>query len=690
VLGKHLQAQLEWRWSGRNARRPSLVSPLDPDNLYEALDQFKHLKYCKAYHALFHERQFHRIKRKPGAHACRHHRPDSNDLQQDHDYKYQLGLGQRSRKRNKSSRCVKDDRHSESDSEPCTSDSDYERERADSGRSNGRLSSDQRQVHIEIDSAGKVHYIKQNGDNHNSSAAPMHLSEIDVSMLAEQANDDDRSTQTRKRNSTDPHLENVDRSTTCLRQPTLTTVVELDSSCSTYLSTVGRYLSAFMCFIQILFIAVDFGSDVWIASQHFLSENYIATSITLCFIYWAAYMHLLFDGSFHRKLLQVKRRVHFVRFNSVCADLLIGLVYLLMPLKNLLESVYLVFITCRWRLRLAETGDRKQRRELQVVLRSAERKAHKVLLIQALFQAFPQFLYQLFFAIVAYNHEELPNPSAVHALTILTSLASYVLNSYHGDVYCIEDHLNKHFEELRHVIRVRFQRLPLRCRFVLFSYTLSEFLLNFPFWLTFYKLTLPRSLLLTLTLPDFYLFVAYIVLFVKSYISFFKAHLSAMRLERDGAAGWSQDVLFIRRNSHARLNCLFVARLFLCVCFLAVLRDSLDSQPYLLALFSFASLLALTVIGYLLKVALVAEQLLSSRTVRTWRRIFTHLEHQNGFSAFNERLFVIWAERILVKNFYFQWRVLLFNVCHALTSRTRPVSTPLSQIDQDGRSCYST
>lgn len=715
VLGKHMQAQLEWRWNnGLHTRRPSIVSPIDPDNLYEVLDQFKHLKYCKAYHALFHERQFHRIKRKPGAHACRHHRPESGELPLEsnhhhhhllHPYHHQLTLTARNRKRIRSESTNDCLRFSDSESESsCSSDSDCEP--AQSRRRSSKVASvsdagcdsnrNSQQVHIEIDSCNKVHCVQFNGLSNGTppkiASEPVHLTEIDVSILADQI-DHTRANGTGESKQADlvkRTKNDTNRSRRADSYSRSTSSGSSRSQCSTHLAIIGRYLSAFMCFVQMLFIMVDFGSDVWIASRHFLSENYIATSITLCFIYWAAYMHLLFDGSFHRKLLQVKRRVHFVRFNSVCADLVIGLVYLLMPLKNLCESLYLVFITCRWRLRLAVTRDRKQRDELQVVIRSAERKAHKVLLIQSLFQAFPQFLYQLFFAIVAYNHEELPNPNAAHALTILTSLASYVLNSYHGDVYCIEDHLNKHFEELRHVSRVRFQRLPLRCRLVLFSYTLSDFLLNFPFWLAFYKLTLPRSLLLTLALPDFYLFIAYIVLFVKSYISFFKAHLSAMRLERDGAAGWSQDVLFIRRNSHARLNFLFVGRLLLCVCFLALLRGSLDRRPYLLALFIFAGLLALTIVGYLLKVALVAEQLLSARTVRTWRRIFQHLERLNGFSAFNQRLFVIWAERILVKNFYFQWRVLLFNVCHVLTARHQmDCPTDPIQFEQDGRSPIS-
>src|SRR5690606_17467536 len=152
-----------------------------------------------------------------------------------------------------------------------------------------------------------------------------------------------------------------------------------------------RYLNPFLCLVNILLIITDFSTDILIARYHFMNENYIATSITLCFIYWAAYMHFLFDGNFHRKLLMLKRKFNF-RLNNICTDLVIGIVYLLMPLKNFIESIYLVYNMYRWELRLINCRDRRRHQDIEVMLRMSLRKAHKSSLILALFEAFPQFL----------------------------------------------------------------------------------------------------------------------------------------------------------------------------------------------------------------------------------------------------------------------------------------------------------
>lgn len=254
-------------------------------------------------------------------------------------------------------------------------------------------------------------------------------------------------------------------------------------------------------------------------------------------------------------------------------------------------------------------------------------------------------------------------------VTITSSLITYIKNSYCGDLYYIEDNLNKNFEELRFLNTIKFNYLPFKFNIVLFIYNVCEFLINFPFFLIFYSFKSFDSILSIVTSYNFYLFCFYTILFFKSYVSFFKSYLASMKLEKDEDANWKKDVLFIRKNSHSHVNYLFILRIAVSCVFLFSLSSTFSTKRYYLILFFYFMLLAITAVGYLLKTTIVSDQLINLKNFVMWKGIFSHLENLNGFGVWNERLFNQWIEKIIFENYYFQFKVLLYNAYHIFFKR---------------------
>lgn len=694
VKNKISTKRLFLRLEKENETDINLALSLNEFGLDEILNQFNHFKYCKAYHSIFHEKRFNRIKRKAFAFQCLHHIEESTE--KPHIIHQLIDTSN-------------------------DSPADVENNLGEVLLPNGNhqsLKLEQQHHNSTTDESLKLNHV-----HHESNHQPNHLKEIDLNEIIPNENESLISnhdfvnlTNLNNLNSLNHHYEtnsidlkeikcvddefnfkfrnslngngkeytqhessnNSSKSQSKKRTKTSRKAPSKNENrksiprlCCSKFAMLRRYLNPFLCLLNILLIVVDFSSDILIVRYHLVSENYIATLITVCFIYWAAYMHFLFDTNFGRKLDLFKRKFKFINLNNVSTDLIIGVVHLFLPVKIFIESIYLVYDMYKWELRLINCRNEDKHQDIEVALRVCLRRAHKSNLILALFKAFPQFLYQYYHYIIYLSDKETAL-NWLFIITILSSLVTYIKNSYCGDLYYIEDNLNKNFEELRFLNLIKFNYLPFKFNIVLFIYNLTEFLLNFPFFLIFYRFKFRsyESIIAIFKEYDFYFFILYIILFFKSYVTFFKNYLTTMKLEKDEDANWKKDVLFIRkRSTNSHVNYLFLLRLIVSCVFLISLGNTFNERYYYLILFIYFMLLAITAVGYILKITIVADQLINTKNFFMWKSIFTHMESVNGFSIYNEKLFNQWIEKIIFENYYFQWKVLLYNAYHIVFKR---------------------
>lgn len=641
--------------------------------LDEILNQFNHFKYCKAYHSIFHEKQFNRIKRKPSAFQCLHHIEESDEkphiIHQLIDTKsiknlpadLDNNIGSISNGNHHYGK-----RHSKFETSSPTEDALKQRKETDL---NEILPNENESLISAHDFVTNLNNLNNSLD-HNFDSNSIDLKEIkcinlnnDLDYIQQKsttstpANDLLNGTIKRRKTKTNDKKTNVKRKS-------------IARSFYDKFAGLRRYLNGFLCLLNIFLIVVDFVSDILIARYHFISENYIATSITICFIWWSSYMHFLFDPNFSKKLELFKRKFKIINLNNVPTDLLIAIVHFVLPVKIFIESIYLIYNMYKWECRLINCQNEERRQDIEVALRVCLRRAHKSNLILALFKAFPQFLYQYYHYVIYLVNDKETTSNWLFIITILSSLVIYIKNSYCGDLYYIEDNLNKNYEELRFLNIIKFNYLSFKFNIVLFIYNLTEFLLNFPFFLIFYRFKFHESIMSVFKEYDFYLFVIYIVLFFKSYVTFFKNYLTTMKLEKDEDANWKKDVLFIRkRSSNSHVNYLFILRLIVSFFFLISLSNTFSTKNYSLILFIYFMLIAITAVGYILKITIVADQLINLKNFYVWKSIFCHLENLNGFSIYNDRLFNQWIEKIIYENYYFHWKILIYNAYHIFFRR---------------------
>lgn len=686
VKNKISTKRLFLRLEKENDTDINLALSISEFGLDEILNQFNHFKYCKAYHSIFHEKKFNRIKRKPFAFYCLHHIEELDEINDKPHIIHQL---------------IDD------------TETDLESNLAEVALNGNSLSNHQNYLrenslieglklnHQQLTNNQLTHYRKainlassNNRDlneilpNENESLISAHdfgnlnnhhdTNSIDLKEI--KCVDEEFNIKFRKSldncslqqvNHQELQSEPITAKTKKKKntESTENRRKRSSKSCCNKFYIFRRYLNPFLCLLNILLIIVDFSSDILIARYHFVSQNYVSTTITFCFIYWAAYMHFLFETNFSKKLDLFKRKFKFINLNNVSTDLIIGIVHLFLPVKIFIESIYLVYNMYKWELRLINCRNEDKHQDIEVVVRLCLRRAHKSNLILALFKAFPQFLFQYYH--YAYYHLNTKGEQLnwLFVITILSSLVTYIKNSYCGDLYYIEDNLNKNFEELRFLNIIKFNYLPFKFNIVLFIYNLTEFLLNFPFFLKFYSFKSSDSILSIVKTVDFYLFICYIILFFKSYVTFFKNYLTSMKLEKDEDASWKKDVLFLRKHTHSHVNYLFILRLIVSCVFLVSFSSTFNAKDYYLILFIYFMLLAITAVGYILKTTIVSDQLVNLKNFQIWKGIFSHLENLNGFSIWNERLFNQWLEKIIFENYYFQWKVLLYNAYHIFLKR---------------------
>lgn len=408
----------------------NLALSLNEFGFDEIINQFNHFKYCKAYHSIFHEKRLNRIKRKPFAFYCLHHveqlspsdKPhiihqlidnsdgSSTDLESNpgeamlpngggslashhrsHQYLKENSLIEGLKLRHEL-RKIENSLHS---NPPSNHHNHHQDLNEIMPNENESLISAHDFVHLN-------NLSNMNPLNHYE-ASSIDLKEIKcvdedlnikfrnrldlhaVVVPDTQPISDELQTavrpkkgQRKKRSAkrTEPSEEERRRS--------------LGKTCCSKFTQLRRYLNPFLCLLNILLIIVDFLSDILIARYHFAAENYISTAITFCFIYWAAYMHFLFETNLSKKLDLFRRKFRFINLNNVSADLIIGVVHLFLPVKIFIESIYLVYNMYKWELRLINCRNEDKQQDIEVVVRSCLRRAHKSNLIIALFNAFPQ------------------------------------------------------------------------------------------------------------------------------------------------------------------------------------------------------------------------------------------------------------------------------------------------------------
>jgi len=684
VKNKISTKRLFLRLEKENESDINLALSLNEIGLDEILNQFNHFKYCKAYHSIFHEKKSNRIKRKPFAFQCAHHIEESTekphiihqliDKSKDEDVESQiLPNGNHFKDFNLIENARLNHRHDSNNhlnnnsnhfkeidlNEIIPNENESLISAHDFVNLNTNLnhldtnSTDLKEIKCVDDSAIK---FRNSTDNNsiNKDYTQQQTSESYSNGSSKRSSTPKRRTPTTKK-STKRSIENNRKS--------------IPRLCCNKFAILRRFLDPFLCLLNILLIIIDFSSDILIARYHFISENYTSTLITVCFIYWAAYMHFLFDTNFSKKLDLFRRKFKFINLNNVSTDLIIGIIHLFLPVKIFIESIYLVANMYRWQLRLINCHNDDKNQDIEVALRVCLRRAHKSNLILALFKAFPQFLYQYYHYIVYLSNDKEAALNWLFVITISSSLITYIKNSYCGDLYYIEDNLNRNYEELRFLGIIKFNYLPFRFNIVLFIYNSTEFLLNFPFFLIFYQVKSHQSILEVVKNYDFYFFIIYIFLFFKSYVTFFKNYLTSMKLAKDEDSNWKKDVLFIRKGStNSHVNYLFILRLIVSCVFLLSLRRSFNERNYYSILFIYFMLLFITAVGYILKITIVADQLINQYPI--WKGIFCHYENLNGFSIYNEKLFNHWIEKIIFDNYYFQWKVLLYNAYHIVFKRS--------------------
>ena len=712
VKNKISTKRLFLRLEKENESDINLALSLNEFGFDEILNQFNHFKYCKAYHSIFHEKRFNRIKRKPFAFHCLHHLEQLESSEVPHIIHQLIDKTEEESSLEvlennldeivlngssinhlhlnnhilKEINC-KDTNLIENNLKENNLKEEFKlnyhhHESADHSNShhhtdlneiipneNESLISTHDFVNLNNLTNNYHHYetnsidlkeikcideelnIKFRQSLDNSSLkytfnSPTQQSQEDESSISKKC----KITKKKKKKKNSNELNGINDE----RRKSIRT-------CCSKFALIRRYINPFLCLLNILLIIVDFTTDILIARYHFISENYISTSITFCFIYWAAYMHFLFETNFSKKLDLFKRKFKFINLNNVSTDLIIGIIHLFLPVKVFIESIYLVYNMYKWELRLINCRNEDKHHDIEVALRVCLRRAHKSNLILALFKAFPQFLFQYYHYVYYLTNKDDEPLNWLFVITILSSLVTYIKNSYCGDLYYIEDNLNKNFEELRFLDIIKFNYLPFRFNIVLFIYNLTEFLLNFPFFLMFYTFKSYDSILNIFKSYESYFFICYIILFFKSYVTFFKNYLTSMKLEKDEDASWKKDILFIRKRTHSHVNYLFILRLIVSGVFLISLSNTFNAKYYYLILFFFFMLLAITAVGYILKTIIISDQLINLKNFIMWKAIFRHLEFLNGFSIYNERLFNQWLEKIIFENYYFQWKLLFYN-----------------------------
>lgn len=657
-------------------------------NLDEILNQFNHFKYCKSYHSIFHDLKFNQIKRKPYSFYCPHH-VDQLDITEKSTIFHQLidnseftssnlhlndvenNIGELYINRGNLKevdvpKLIHNNHHPESisnhqskedqaanENESLISNHDFIDLNKLNNLNNGYLetnSIDLKEIKC-VDEELNVK-LRNSLDNGSANNSTNHL----VFKASIKTNDSKVNKSSNRVSRTKVKKTNNKENRKSLKE------------CCNKFTSLRRYLNPFLCLLNILLILVDFVSDLLIARYHFISENYIACSVTMCFIYYAAYMHFLFETNFSKKLDILKKKFKFINLNNVSTDLVIGIVHLFLPVKIFIESIYLVYNMYKWELRLINLRTEDKHQDIEVALRVCLRRAHKSNLILALFKSFPQFLFQYCFYIYYLSDKE-SSLNWLFIITISSSLVTYIKNSYCGDLYYIEDNLNKHFEELRFLEIVKFNYLPFKFNIVLFIYNLTEFLLNFPFFLIFYKFKTFDSFIKIFQSYEVYVFLIYTFLFFKSYVTFFKNYLTTMKLEKDEDGNWVKDILFIRKRAYSHVNYLFILRLIISSIFLFSFYHQFNTRVYSLILFFYFMLFLITAVGYILKITIVADQLINLKNFFMWKSIFCHLENLNGFSIYNERLFNQWLEKILIDSYYFQFKILVYNCYHIFFKR---------------------
>ena len=403
----------------------NLALSLNEFGFDEIINQFSHFKYCKAYHSIFHEKRLNRIKRKPFAFYCLHHVEQLSPSDKPHII-HQLIDGSdgsstdlesgpaeavlqnggsaahyRSHQYLKENSLIEDLklRHELRKMENSL--------RPNSLGSNhpdlNEIMPNENESLISTHDFGNLNSLNNfnglNPLNHHYEPNSFDLKEIrcvddelnvkfrnglDLNGMHDAHVESDESTDARPKKGArkKKRAKRTETSEEYRRR-------SLKSCCSKF-TLLRRYLNPFFCLLNILLIIVDFLSDILIARYHFISENYISTSITFCFIYWAAYMHFLFETNFSKKLDLFKRKFSFINLNNVFTDLIIGIVHLFLPVKIFIESIYLVYNMYKWELRLINCRNEEKHQDIEVVVRSCLRRAHKSNLIMALFKAFPQ------------------------------------------------------------------------------------------------------------------------------------------------------------------------------------------------------------------------------------------------------------------------------------------------------------